>query len=319
MSSSASEQVKGFAKKILLKKLLPQNVLYLKHRMLETLGREPVIVYTMGKVGSSTVFHAFQKQHFFSLVYHVHHLTDEAYQSAVKRYEKNDLNLSGKVSLLTLMKGNSQHMSASQILKRPPVVNSKRKWNVITLVRDPFSTFLSHLFQNPKLTRPFLLGRDGLLDKNKVERYISKTFLNFKTGEDFISNWFDREFLKFTGIDLYQHPFDAEVGYSIIQEERFNIVVVSLQSLDRNLPVIIKKITNSNQEIPLKRRNVRAKNDKTGFYRFLKSEIRVPREGLEKFYSTKYARHFFTAEFRNSMINKWAGDKRRSLKRIKKV
>jgi len=294
-------------KKILSLRLLPHNMLNLKHRLFEFLGREPIIVYTMGKVGSATVFHAFHEQYFFPLTYHVHHLTSKAFQNAVKKYNESGLQISDKINLTTLIKGNSSHMSASQILMNPKVINTRRNWNIITLVRDPFSTYLSHIFQNPQIRRPFLLDENGMLNKEKVERHIDEIFTKPHPEKDFISNWFDNEFYKFTGVDLYQYPFNPEKGYAIIHEKRFKIAVIALESLDKNLPLIFKEFTNSSEEISIEKKNIRTRDDKSGFYQELKNNIKVPRDGLEKFYSTKYARYFFTTEYREQMINKWSG------------
>ncbi|WP_171032775.1 putative capsular polysaccharide synthesis family protein [Fodinibius saliphilus] len=285
---------------------MPHQFLYLKHRLFEFFGREPIIVYTMGKVGSSTVFHTFQKQYYLPLVYHVHHLTDRSYQRAVDRYQKNNLPISPKINLITFFKGNSSHMSASCILKKDQIINSNRKWNVITLVRDPFSTYLSHIFQNPQIIRPFLLDDDGILVKEKVEDHIEKVFSGPNPEKDFITNWFDEEFLKVTGIDIYEYPFDHEKGYVLIEGEQFNIAIIALESLDSNLAPVFKQLFKSNKDVSIERKNIRSKNDKSGFYKLLKQNIRVSREGLKEFYSTKYAKHFFSEEFRNKMINRWS-------------
>jgi len=292
-------------KKIMGSRFLPHEVLVLKHRLYEFLGRRPTVVYTMGKVGSSTVFHSFQKQYNFPLIYHVHHLSDESFQRTMEKYRNNNLDISGKVNLFTLIKGSSSHMSASQILRRSEIKDSSRKWNIITMVRDPFSTYLSHIFQNPQIFRPFLLNDDGILDKDKVQRHIYDIFTNPSPEKDFITEWFDQEFFGFTGVDIYQYPFDPQKGYSIIREKKFNIAIMSLETLDENLPIVFKKFSGSDKDISIKKKNVRNKNDKSGFYKSLKQNISVPREGLKEFYSTKYANHFFSEEFRNQMINRW--------------
>ncbi|MDZ7693113.1 MAG: putative capsular polysaccharide synthesis family protein [Balneolaceae bacterium] len=262
----------------------------------------------MGKVGSTTVFRAFQEQHFFPLTYHVHHLTSESLKNTVERYQGKDLKIKGKVSLVNLLKGSSSHLSASFILRQAYSSESQGKWKIVTLVRDPFSTYLSHIFQNPQLTRPFLLGEDGLLDQNKVESHINDIFSRFKPEKDYISNWFEKEFLKFTGVNLYEHPFNAKKGYSIISDQGFEIAIMSLELLDRNLPIVIKKFINGSKEISVKKMNVRTKNDHADLYKNLKNKITVSREGLRKFYSTKYAKHFFTDEFRERMIERWSAD-----------
>lgn len=292
--------------KILNAGFLPHNFLLLRHKLLEILGRDPILIYTMGKVGSTTVYHTFQQLFIWPLVYHVHHLTPEILEFMVSKYEKNELTVTGKISLRNLQRGSSRHLSASHILRKVYSEETNKKWNIVTLVRDPFSTYLSHIFQNPQISRKSLLDEKGKIDRKKVEGHVHKTFSGFNPNKDYISNWFDREFLKFTGVDLYQYPFNAEKGCTFISDEKFNIAVISLETLDENLPEVIREFVPGSNITSVEKKNVRNRDDQATFYNDLKKELAVPREGLEKMYSTKYAKHFFTKEFRIRKINKWS-------------
>lgn len=297
-----------FLKKVANIRILPRRALLLRHKILASLGRKPILIYTMGKVGSTTVFHAFRKQYLFPLIYHVHHLTSESLKKTKQRYTEANQKIDGKVSLRDFQKGTSSHLSGSIILRKTYSERNQGKWNIVTLVRDPFSTYLSHLFQNPQISRPYLLGNDGSIDKQKVEGFINSIFTDFKPEKDYISNWFDREFLGFTGVDLYSYPFDNAKGYSIIHEKKFNIAVLRLETLNENLPKVVNEFVPGSSNITIEKKNVSGKDDSKDLYNKIKNEIRVSREGLEKFYSTKFAKHFFSEEHRSMMIKKWSGN-----------
>lgn len=304
-------------KKLANKRLLPTATLYYRHKFLASLGQATILVYTMGKVGSSTVYYTLQKNKVSQLVYHVHFLSDAYLERMSAKYDQSGSgkDVPDKLSVNQLLKGSTDHMTASYTLKSVLESGAVNRWKIITLVRDPVATFFSHIFQNPKTHRPYLLGEDGKLDKNKVESYISDYFVHFDPDNDFISGWFDREFYDFTGTDVYQHPFDPLTGYNIIREGKFDIAIIALEELDNSLNHVIGELagsTNNPNNFNVIKKNIRENQDETGLYTNLKNSIIIPKVGLKHVYSTKYATHFFSSEFRDKMIEKWALPRRHS-------
>ena len=295
-------------KKFLHKRILPSGILYYRHRLLAGLGHTPILVYTMGKVGSSTVYHTLRKHKISRLVYHIHFLTDSYLEKISKTYNNGNARISDDINIHQLLRGNIDHISSSYILKKVCKPEPKKKWKIITLVRDPVATFFSHIFQNPATHRPELLGPDGLLDIKRVNTYVWDHYNHFNPREDYISNWFDKEFYEFTGVDLYDYDYETEAGYQIIQNDRFDIAVLSLESLDKNFAKAIGKLTNSNKFISVIKQNVREKQKGANaiLYKELKQNIVVSKENLQNVYSTRYAKHFFSPEFREKMIEKWS-------------
>jgi len=296
-------------KKIANKKILPADLLYYRHKLLSGIGQIPILVYTMGKVGSSTVYYTLLNHNVSQLIYHIHFLSDFYLERMTVKYNEDKKDSLARLSLNQFIKGSTDHMTASNMLKKVLESGNRSKWKIITLVRDPVATFLSHIFQNPRTHRPFLLNEKGELDKKKVDAYIYEYFIQFDSEEDFISNWFDREFYSFTGIDIYGYPFDPSIGFTIIREEHFDIAVIALNNLESNLQRVISELIPENKnvkDISVFKKNIRENQDDTGFYKKLKNSIIVPTDGLKKVYSTRFATHFFSNEFRAEMIEKWA-------------
>jgi hypothetical protein len=91
-------------KKLAVKSFLPIKILKLRHDIATFFGQDTYVIYTMGKVGSTSVFDAIKNQFMFPLVYHVHHLTDDSFNKTVKRYVETGYNIDRKVTCQRYLK-----------------------------------------------------------------------------------------------------------------------------------------------------------------------------------------------------------------------
>lgn len=275
----------------------------LRHRLFDTLGSPTILVYTMGKVGSSTVYTSLKNNRLSPLIYHVHFMSKEHIERIWKKHGKTN-NLYNRINILHILKGNFDHITASSALYTLNPVH--RKWKIISLVRDPVETIFSHVFQNPQTHRPHLIGNDGKLDKALVENYIIMYFSNFNSETDYIANWFADDFHSFTGIDIYSKQFEYDTGYTIINNERFDVVIISLEYLEQVFTEVISKLLGKKLNLKIVNTNIRNTAEQGDLYRQIKKELAIPRDCLSKVYSTNYAKHFFSPEHREDMINKWS-------------
>ncbi len=248
--------------------LLPRLAVRCRHRVLDAMGHRTILVYTMGKVGSSTVHQTIQSNNVSKLVYHVHFLTRENIAHISARY-KNAGVPAPRMTLGQLLRGNVDHLTASNALSG---LSHARKWYIVSLMRDPVATFLSHVFQNPKVHRPHLLGDEGILTKTLVQEYITKHYLEFDPDNDFISNWFDSEFCRFTGIDVFQHEFNASEGWSVISERAFVVAIVSLEKIDKALSPALSALLREEFFEDLINANERQDSKDGELYRDVKTE-----------------------------------------------
>lgn len=287
----------------LLDRSVPLEVARMRHWLLARLEHPPVLVYTMGKVGSSTVFESLKQARISPLSYHVHFLTPANLERIQKKYESSGNSMATGVKLRSLLSGNLNHLSSSKILSSLHLGKSSY---IVTLVRDPIDTFLSHVLQNPKTHRPFLLNNDGKLSESAVKRYVRESLSSFSDEGDYISNWFDDEFSVYCGIDVYAHPFDRPSGFSIIREKPWNVAIVALEKLSASLPMAINELFGKPYNIQIINRNIRTNTRDRDAYLKVKEELSVPAECLQRIYATRYARHFFSSEHIQSAIEKWS-------------
>ena len=289
-------------KHALLNRSVPLEVGRIRHRLLARLGSYPILVYTMGKVGSSTVVESLRQSRVSSLVYHVHFLSPENLGRIQAKYEHAGNSIAARATLSKLLSGTLDHLSSSQILS--PM--NLRETYIISLVRDPVETFFSHVFQNPKTHRPFLLGDDGTISKSAVERYVLEHFSSFGDNGDYISNWFDDEFLRYTGIDVYAHPFDCDIGFDTLTQGPWKVAIVSLENLGVSLPKAIYRLFGNRSNIEIANSNIRADTGEANLYREIKNGVSIPIECLQKVYATQYARHFFSPKHIRAALEKWS-------------
>jgi hypothetical protein len=285
-----------------LDRSVPLKVALWRHRMFVFLGNFPFLVYTMGKVGSSTVVHSLRRAKISRLVYHVHFFSHDQLDHIEKKYERFGQSTAAGVKLSKLFSGNLGHLTSSHMLSQIEL----GKTFVVSLVRDPIDTFFSHVFQNPKIHRPFLLGNDGILCKDAVERYVNEHFSNFDGRRgDYISNWFDDEFLNYCRIDVYAHPFDHDNGYCIIRKGSWNVAVLALENLDVSLSKAISELIGKPINIDIVSTNRRESSRDAELYREIKGSVRIPADCIHKVYSTKYAQHFFSPKHVDLAMKKW--------------
>jgi hypothetical protein len=247
----------------------------------------------MGKVGSRSVHRALVESSIPHRVYHVHHITEEQATGVEQKYRQQRVR-------------EPLHLATSRMLRSKRNQAEGLRWKIITLVREPVRTFLSHVFYNPKVHRPFLLDHNGNIISSEAEAYVAQSLATFDAERDYIASWFDSEFLRVTGVDVYAHEFDTTTGYSIIQGTNDDVLVLRLEDADRVFPQAISSFLSLERPIMLPKSNVNEQSLDADLYKDVRSRIGIPHELLERVYATKYAQHFYDESERQALIEYWA-------------
>lgn len=246
---------------------------YLKHR------KELFLVYTMGKVGSSSLFRHL-KEHFpFLPVFQVHFLSDA--------FLKDEL--PGSHFAQNVHKGERVKEFLNQ--------HSQKRWKLISLVRDPVGRAISNFFENPG---QFIDGHPSDRSPDEIASLIRE-----KADCNYALEWFDKEFYAYTGFDVYDEPFDKEKGFSIYEyAPQRELLLFRMEDLDRDHREGLKAFLGEDPG-EMKRENV--KEDRS-LYQEVKTRFTLPRETLDAIYSSKYMQHFYTPEEIERFKAKWADD-----------
>lgn len=241
-----------------------------------------VIVYSMGKVGSSTVAKTLKQSFPRYDVCHVHFLSSH-WVDEVLPHTNHKHNIDRG-------KRTRKMIEEAKKLRRPI--------KVVTLVRDPISREISNFFENT-----FEYIEASLEDLSKDE--VLKSFSS-KAKFDFPKIWFDEEFREYLGVDIYQHHFDSKKGYAVIRDEGWEILVMKLERLNDTYVSAFKELFGREVSDLSICNEARNKNNVSGAVDYLKDNYRIDCETINKLRSSNYFQHFYSVEEIEKSISKWS-------------
>jgi hypothetical protein len=248
---------------------------------------ECILIHQMGKVGSSTITQSLEKSDCDIPIFHTHILNPVRLQSKIHIYLSKKLAKGGSKSTWII-----GHLATSKILS--PIIQKKSEkitWKIITLVREPVGRNISAFFQNI----------DSYFD-DFIERYNKGTLSNQEISEKFFNDfphnipleWIDLEIKDVFGIDLYKYEFPIDKGYSIQGSENgSNCMVVRVEDLNRCYKDAFRDFLRI-QNFVLVKENIGETKEYSDIYKSFLKEIIFPDWYLEKMYSSKYSKHFYS-------------------------
>lgn len=253
--------------------------------------RDPVLVYQMSKVGSTSLIYSLQMAYLRAgyprtPLYHAHTLTNlDLHEKLVK-----DAN------------GPAHHLALVREYKRIRErfeSNPEEHWTVISLVRDPVARLISDFFHHIDRNLPDWRNRwaNGSLTIEQVESV-------FLAATDPTRHWFEGEILGVLGIDVYAQPFPHEAGYEVYTRlPKVTLTVIRLEDMDRVAAGAIEKLLGL-KGLKLHRFNLGSENDYRAIYNQFKSRP-LPQWYLEKAYAGRMACHFYTRAELDRFAEKW--------------
>ena len=247
---------------------------------LRKLKNKTIIIHTLGKVGSSTIYYELKKLSPWENIFHTHFLSDEWLNLRLKDGNHFEFN-------------NRAAKKVFSYLEQYP--NNKKYF--ISLVRDPVSREISNFMQNPQ---DFIEG-DILLNPIAV---LKKKYLE-NLSYDYTLNWFDTEFLNYTGFNVYSQPFDKDKGFSIYEHNNLKIMIVKLEKLNECYSDAMKAFFDLNLKLGVNS-NLSSQKKISTVYSELKKSIKFTEDQLNTVYSHKYVTHFYTLEEIKTFKEKWS-------------
>lgn len=254
---------------------------------------EPVVVFQMGKVGSTTVHRAVEATGRAALQVHV--LRPDAIAGTEDVYRQR---WSSEV--------HAGHLFAAQHLRRLIDRHPERRWDVVTLVRDPVARNVSEFLQGDWLG---YLNHDEHLDRldapDLADRLLD-AFLHRYDRHDVPLEWFDDHLAPVFGIDVFDHPFPHDVGWQLIEGVQARLLVLRQEDLGSAGPRGLAELLGTGP-VRLSDRNVTGSKRYAPLHRRFLDEVHLPAELVERMYESRYARHFYTDEERSAAVSRWLG------------
>ncbi len=221
--------IRFIMKRLILKSYKLTNAYYnLRFALSNLLTKTPLIIYQMGKVGSSSITESLKSSGInkFKFIYPVHTLTSDGIDTLRDIYYGKNFN-----SFTTPFSPRSKHLLESEYLRRQLDKGlHRKKWKIVTLVREPVARNVSTYFQIIDLLYP-----------NFTEEYHTQTiktdelierFLNDDELRDQPSTWYDSQLKTVFGIDVFSSDFPTSKGYKIYESEHADVLLIRLESLN---------------------------------------------------------------------------------------
>lgn len=174
-------------------------------------GEPPILVYQMGKVGSTSVTETLRMANIGRRIYHFQILRPERVRVYEEFHKKSSpINSNDRYRKL-------KYVWLCQYIRKQieQGLSGKKKWKIVTLVRDPIGRSISDFFQNSTVrpsgrARQYEVKSDWydfeiMVNDNALEELIQIFLAKYEHGR--LLKYFDLEFKSVLGIDLYASEF----------------------------------------------------------------------------------------------------------------
>jgi len=252
-----------------------------------------IIVFQMGKVGSTSIVHALRERLPDSPVFHVHFLTESGIEDAKTRLGQ----------LMKRYNANAWCLYESDFVRRYLERHgSSRRIRIITLFREPIARNISSFFYN--ITKYVPDKQDcASADVASIER-IQDSYLRVFDEHEFPLNWFDTELSSVFGVSVLDN-FDVDKGYAIIDGEQVDVLALKLEKLKQCATTAFQ------QFLGIENLNLDVSNasDEQPYYncykRFLR-EVRLPGHYLDKMYRSRYMLNLYSEDEIREYRQRWS-------------
>ncbi len=273
----------------------------------------PVLIYQMGKVGSSSIRNSlFRCQHprlrpilmsheYFPIRNRDPNLIpiEPEYRKLLEREIAHDLRVYQQFPLRKRLGWRfRERFYAEQIYRT--WVRSRYPLRVITLVREPVANNISMFFQIIDQYLGTDIEHAGCSIDELIDIFIEK-YMHSRP-----LTWLDAEIKTNFGIDVYQTPFPVDQGYTIISRERINLLVLRCEMDDQVKARAIADFLGLDA-FELIRSNIASEKSYARQYAEFKERIRIPPDLLDLMYNSRFSRHFYSSEECEQFRARWSG------------
>ncbi|MDJ0578269.1 MAG: putative capsular polysaccharide synthesis family protein [Xenococcaceae cyanobacterium MO_234.B1] len=257
----------------ILKRVIPKPVKRLGRKWVDQLYFErqlrratPVLVYQMGKVGSSSIYRSLLKQ-YAGVVLHSHSFSLNHEAPKIRR------------------------------LFHWAIVNA-RPLKVISLTREPIGRNVSAFFQNFERVTGVPYAEANFSIKELKAIFLS----NYK--HEIPLKWFDNNILANFGIDVFSTPF-PENGISTYSNNNIELLVMRLEISDNEKITAINNFLGLDR-FQLHNTNIGKKKGYSKTYKAFTSKVKFSPDYIDKMCDSKYFNYFYSKEAINAARKKWS-------------
>jgi len=225
--------------------------------------KSPVIVWTMGKVGSLSVYQAVKVARLEAL--HPHYCDAETLERMGKRIGHD----------MPVIKHGRD--SAAVIAAATP----KKPALIITMVRTPIERNISSYFHNQEYINV------TTQDVGEMTRHFIKSYPH-KVAVD----WLDANLKKVIGLDVYEEPFNKRQGFRVYDRGRHKVLLLRSDLTQEAQSAAVSDFVG--RPVAVGRDvNVGAEKSYAKDYRTFIDQIVLSKDHVERMLGSRYAQHFW--------------------------
>ncbi len=281
--------------------------IYRHQRELTKANGSPIVIYQMGKVGSKTIKRSLEELNLNVPIYHTHLLT---WNRIIETEKKRKIYFgTGRIAYLKRPWLNT--FLRKQLDKGLDV----NRWKVVSLTREPIGRNISTFFENLKY-RELVPGKKWEIKSDYYNINATEITLDdFHILEElFFSRlrhdapivFFDQEFNKVLGVEVFLKKFPKDRGYKIYHSNQVDVLVIRLENLSACANKAFKEFLGIDN-FALVNTNVGSSKVYAELYNKFKDRIRFSTSYLNKMYRSKYMQHFYSEEEIKKFNKKWHG------------
>ncbi len=251
-----------------------------KARINLLLNKNIVVVYTMGKVGSTSIYHSLNKQLKGNVIF-----THRMVKENIKKYNS-----------IFLRKNQKPHRTRLGEILFHQIPHKKLK--IITLVREPIGRNLSDFFQD----LPVYFS-----DYKNINNYSNAIILKHFMAEyqhDIPLLWFDDEFKETTGINVFQHKFNTRGKYQIIKKKNIEVLVIRADLEDVKKEKVIGEFLTI-PDFRIERKNTAKAKYYAQKYSDFIAHVKLEKDYIDRLMTSAFCLHFFSEEEINKLKNNY--------------
>ncbi|NER78885.1 MAG: sulfotransferase family 2 domain-containing protein [Leptolyngbya sp. SIO1D8] len=260
-----------------------------------------LLIYQMGKVGSTSILQAVKAELDDEPIYHVHFLAPDKVvhklQVARKAFPKK------RYIMPEIMEAD---YIRRQLDNHPEQIQD---WKIITLLRDPIARRVSAFFQEIEVPKSLRKKLENSEFRNDFVQTLVKRFLdNWLNLASEPYHWFNSELKANFGFDIFAYPFDKKQGYQIYTPESGpKVLCFQLEKLSDCASEAFQTFMGI-ENLSLSKANVGSEKSYATLYKQFKATLRLPHDFVEAVYSSPHMAHFYSPEEISRFRHRWQTD-----------
>lgn len=247
-----------------------------------------VIILTIGKVGSSSVYYSIKEQ-LTKRVFHIHYISDYGVKKSWKKHKSSS------------RKSVPLHLITSRILSKF-LKRITHKFYIVTVFREPIQRKVSSFFQNLDQFKDEVELKGLDFDTNKVESVLNDDyFLNILDDEDL---WIKNELINTFGFSVYNKNEIQSVDFAIERKENVELLMLKMEDLNTVFKKASSKFFSLDKGVELNTYNDGSEKYYSKSYRQFKNKFKLETTTLDKYCQTNYFDTFYS-DMKSNVFKKW--------------